>query len=128
MRSRSASCAPLSAASTSTYQGCGAGRGSWMSREWASTASRQVRETSSKDMAAAGIGGKIAADLAAAFGCERKRKQTSGFVCRALHGGEHASCLDRDGVVERVEAADPVHARERQHDFAARPGRHRAAD
>ncbi len=76
---------------------------------------------------AARIGREVAADLAAAFGAERKGEQAVRLRRRALHVGEHAAGLDGDGVVERVQFADAVHARERKHDFRARAGRHRAA-
>ena len=76
----------------------------------------------------AGVGRKVAADLAAAFGGERERKQAPGVRRRGLHRGEHAAGLHRRRIVEEVEAADAVHASEREHDLAPRPRGHRAAD
>ena len=75
----------------------------------------------------AGVGREIAADLAAALGGERKREQPPRLVGRFLHRGEHAACLDGHRVIQGVEAADPVHARERQYDLAPGARRHRAA-
>ncbi len=76
---------------------------------------------------AARVGRKIAADLAAAFGGQRRREQPVGFRGGALHVGEHAARLDRNGVVQRVELADAVQARKREHDLVLRARGHRAA-
>ena len=44
-----------------------------------------------------------------------------------LHVGKHAARLDGDGVIQAVDAANAVHAPEREHDLAALARRHRAA-
>jgi hypothetical protein len=77
---------------------------------------------------AAGVGGKVAADLATALGGERKREEAACVFGGALHGGEHAARFDGGRVVQDIERADAVHAGEGKHDLAARARGHRAAD
>ena len=86
-----------------------------------------ARRAIAQHVYAARIGGEVAADLAAAFGGERERKQPSGLIGRPLHIGEHAAGFDGDRIVKAIELADPVHAAEREHDLAAFAGGHRAA-
>jgi len=75
----------------------------------------------------AGIGRQVAADLAAAFRAQRQREQPARRGGGLLHRGQHATGLDGDRVVQRVEREHAVHARERQHDRAAVHRRGRAA-
>ena len=76
----------------------------------------------------AGIGREIAADHATALRRQAQGKQAVDILCRRLKVGEHASRLRRHGVVERVDLADPVHARKAKHDAAAFLERHRSPD
>ena len=73
----------------------------------------------------AGIGREVAADGGAAFRRQRQRKQAIDLPCCLLYGMQGAAGLDRDRVVVRVDGADAIQARERDHHFAA--GRRRAA-
>ena len=77
----------------------------------------------------AGVGRKIAADLAAPLRREAQREEPVGVLRRLLDGLQDAACLHRDREVERVEAAHRVHPLERQEDAArvSRP-RDRSAD
>ena len=77
---------------------------------------------------AARVGREVAADLAAALGGERERETGARPLGGLLHRRQHAARLDRHGVVERVDRAHAVHARERSRPprAACRVG-HRAA-
>ena len=65
---------------------------------------------------AAGIGRDVAADLAGALGAQREREQPVGVARRLLDRLENAAGVRRDGVVDRIEFADPVEPAGRQHD------------
>ena len=68
---------------------------------------------------AAGVGGDVAAHLAAALGGERQRKEPVVLRGHALQVGEDAAGLDGDGVVVEVDVAHAVHPRDVQHDLRA---------
>ena len=77
---------------------------------------------------AAGVGGEVAADRAAAFGGEAEREQQAVLRRRLLHPLQHAAGLGDEGEVGCVDAADAVQAGRREHDLAAARIGHRAAD
>ena len=76
---------------------------------------------------AARVGRKVAADLAAALGRQRKRKQPIVPGSHALDLRQHAARFRGERIVERIDCADAVHPRQRNHDLGPRAGRHRAA-
>ena len=61
---------------------------------------------------AAGVGGDVAAHLAAAFRGERQGEEAAVFRRHALQLGEDAAGLDGDRVVVEVDGAHAVHARD----------------
>ena len=68
---------------------------------------------------AAGIGRQVAADLARALRGERQRKQPVGDVGGGVGVGEHDAGLGGHRIARRVDLADPVQPRQRQHHLAA---------
>ena len=69
------------------------------------------------DIGAAGVGGEVAADLAAAFGAETQRKEPVRFIRRALHVRENAAGFGDHRPVERIDPANAVEPPQRQHDL-----------
>ena len=96
-----------------------------------STTSRPEHEVAriavAEHVHAAGVGRKIAADHAASFRAQAQRKEAVDLASGLLDVGEHAARFRRQRVVQRIDLADAVHAREREHDLAARGIRHRRA-
>ena len=78
-----------------------------------------------QDRGAAGVGGEVAADRAAALRAQRHREQPAGLLGRGLHVGEHDARVDGDRAGDRVDLADRAHPAERQHDLLARARRGR---
>ena len=67
---------------------------------------------------AAGIGGEIAADGAAALGAQRQRKQAVGVGGRLLRLRQHHARLAGHGVRRDIDLADAVEPGQRQHHLA----------
>ena len=65
-------------------------------------------------LGAAGIGGQVAANGAAAFGGQAQGEQKAFFLARLLQGLQHAAGLYRHGEVGRVDGADAVQALQAQ--------------
>jgi hypothetical protein len=76
---------------------------------------------------AAGVGGQVAADLAAAFAGQRQREQQPGAGRRRLHRRQRAAGLDGDGLVGRVEGANAVQPPQRDDQLPAAAVRRRRA-
>ena len=68
---------------------------------------------------AARIGGQVAADPRRSFSAEAQREVTISLLGRLLDVGEDYARLDGDRVVERVDLAHAVEARQGDQDFAA---------
>ncbi|GBE43463.1 hypothetical protein BMS3Bbin10_01540 [bacterium BMS3Bbin10] len=58
----------------------------------------------------AGIGGEIAADLAAPFRSKRERKQPAHLLRRRLRPFQYDAGIERHGVAFGVDCADCVHS------------------
>jgi hypothetical protein len=86
-----------------------------------------ARAAIAKHVYSARVGGKIASDEAAAFRGKRERKQAVCFLCRFLYGGKDASGLHGHRVVQRIELANSIHARKREHDLPRGTRGHAAA-
>ena len=82
-----------------------------------------ARHAVAQRIQAAGVGREVAADLAAALGAERQRKETVGPLGRGLHVGENAAGLGDHREIGGIHFADAVQAPQRKHDLvAASPG------
>ena len=66
---------------------------------------------------AAGVGGEVAADPAAALGGQAQREQPIDAVGRGLRLGQGEACFDRHGVACRVERTHAPQAGDRQQDL-----------
>ena len=64
---------------------------------------------------ATGIAGQVAADGAGALGRQTQRKKTPNLFGGLLHLQQGNAGLDHDGVVERIDGANPVQARQGNH-------------
>ena len=76
---------------------------------------------------AAGVGGEVPPDGAAALGAERHGEEPTHLRRGRLRVGQHDTGVDRDGPGDRVDLADGPHPTQRQHHLRARRVRHAAA-
>ena len=72
-----------------------------------------ARVAIAQHVGAAGVGGEISPDLAAALGAEAQRKQALSFGCSLLYRRQDAARLRSDGVIERIDFQYAVKASER---------------
>src|SRR5690606_20830928 len=76
----------------------------------------------------AGIGGKVATDLARALRGKRERKEPVPLRCRFLEYLKHDACFDSRRIRRKVDLADAVEAREGDDHLLASLVRHLPAD
>src|SRR5690606_31318470 len=73
-----------------------------------------TRGAITKHIDAARVGGKVATNLATAFGREAQRKQAVDLCRRRLYRGQYAACFHHHRIIEGRDRTDLVETGERQ--------------
>ena len=83
------------------------------------TQAQFARVAVAHDLRAAGIGGQVAADGAAAFGTQAQREQKASLLRRRLQVLQHTTGFHGDGRIARVHRTHGAHALQAQHNLRA---------